>query len=1235
MAQNDPFQQDQTTTPGPQLSQTPSAPTEYEVPAAEYLKQQRAAPAVAAAAPAAVAPAAPQAQGQPNGTYEMPAADYLRNQKPSAGGGTLESGLRSFIDAQDRPLQGLWNQGGVLGTAGGVVGSAAFGAEKSALRTLWDVGGLGQKAWNSTVGNVDPNAKVSTFDDDPDFLQSHGITESVGAGAEQIAEFLLGETALKAGVEGAKGLSVAQKLSKAAKEMELVEDSPRMATALRLGIGALRSGAQAGTVGTGLALLHGASAGQALESGATTGILVGLGLGLPAAAAADPEAILDVFKLPKTIANVRLASQAASTLRFGAGAAFTVPQGFNALVGQQEGETPEQSEQRQGEAAVQAALGFWAMKDALSEGNDLAKAAAQRQGEVPGETDILRTRFPLSATKAQREEVTEAWGKASPYLSREAQGEQWKTNPWKFWQDKSGEVDRAAKIAESAKWRLRDSQIVPVEQHPAIKDVEGDVSPVAAAIRASIADEDPTTKGGQERIEEAQKYAAQFEGEKMSVTDLSKAVKKLTDDRRVSGWLAKNDQDKATLLNRDPILEERVKALGALRKVLINTISDAGGEKVGNEYRNARVDFGYLSEVQHMLEDDVRSPTKSGIVEKMANIIRFYNFPKSTIHGNLMGEFRNPDRTVAQAFRDVNKFVPPAGEAVGPTIQTSMLTGLEPGGVGSETLEGKQAVIDPGELHALVYDSIQKGQRFPLSPDQTRVWYQNFKEHPWPDQEAGGPEQQLLNPLTQGHAPVAAQIPEQEDADQLRADFITARQQAQDNPTAANLRALADVQERLEKPAAQASVFGQTATPISPFEWSDERLRKISDNLQGWIDIRKRAGAVLEDAAASNADKQKAQREIDDAITNMFKGNLPPEKAAEVKATPTASEANASLQDVIDHLEAKIDAARSAAKSAAPEEKTEKNVLLNKAVQELITAQKARDSLTAPKEAKSPKGNPVGPKAATGKKVTLYRAQQKAGTGPGIPDWIRDHPEAQASFTAEGKWWTADPKIAQEYADRFVGPNAEIVSRTVSADEANAGRIDNLPADHPAREFSADPTNEYFLEHEKPTGQATKVETGADGSKKRNGGGTAAMAGAAALGAAALAGKAQAQDKKLPDGMAAVGNIDVNHRPVIQNKDGSHSTIFSWTVPIGNGQWALVPSIADGKFLTPDGKMPDMTDQKQRTALYNAAIAQYKKTGQHLGIFKSEDAANKFAEATHDWMPTGGKEKVFLPKPKS
>lgn len=1106
MAQNDPFQQDQTTTPGPQLSQTPSAPTEYEVPAAEYLKQQRAAPAAAAAAPAAVAPAAPQAQSQPNGTYEMPAADYLRNQKPSAGGGTLESGLRSFIDAQDRPLQGLWSQGGVLGTAGGVIGSAAFGAEKSALRTLWDVGGLGQKAWNSTVGNVDPNAKVSTFDDDPDFLQSHGITESVGAGAEQIAEFLLGETALKAGVEGAKGLSVAQKLSKAAKEMELVEDSPRMATALRLGIGALRSGAQAGTVGTGLALLHGASAGQALESGATTG-LVGLGLGLPAAAAADPEAILDVFKLPKTVANVRLASQAASTLRFGAGAAFTVQQGFNALFGQQEGETPEQSEQRQGEAAVQAALGFWAMKDALSEGNDLAKAAAQRQGEAPGETDILRTRFPLSATKAQREEVTEAWGKASPYLSREAQGEQWKTNPWKFWQDKSGEVDRAAKIAESAKWRLRDSQIVPVEQHPAIKDVEGDVSPVAAAIRASIADEDPTTKGGQERIEEAQKYAAQFEGEKMSVTDLSKAVKKLTDDRRVSGWLVKNDQDKATLLNRDPILEERVKALGALRKVLINTISDAGGEKVGNEYRNARVDFGYLSEVQHMLEDDVRSPTKSGIVEKMANIIRFYNFPKSTIHGNLMGEFRNPDRTVAQAFRDVNKFVPPAGEAVGPTIQTSMLTGLEPGGVGSETLEGKQAVIDPGELHALVYDSIQKGQRFPLSPDQTRVWYQNFKEHPWPDQEAGGPEQQLLNPLTQGHAPVAAQIPEQEDADQLRADFITARQQAQDNPTAANLRALADVQERLEKPAAQASVFGQTATPISPFEWSDERLRKISDNLQGWIDIRKRAGAVLEDAAASNADKQKAQREIGDAITNMFKGNLPPEKAAEVKATPTASEANASLQDVIDHLEAKIDAARSAAKSAAPEEKTEKNVLLNKAVQELITAQKARDSLTAPKEAKSPKGNPVGPKAATG----------------------------------------------------------------------------------------------------------------------------AVVAGLTALSAT----KAQAQDKKLPDGMASVGNIDVNHRPVIQNKDGSHSTIFSWTVPIGNGQWALVPSIADGKFLTPDGKMPDMTDQKQRTALYNAAIAQYKKTGQHLGIFKSEDAANKFAEATHDWMPTGGKEKVFLPKPKS
>ena len=110
-----------------------------------------------------------------------------------------------------------------------------------------------------------------------------------------------------------------------------------------------------------------------------------------------------------------------------------------------------------------------------------------------------------------------------------------------------------------------------------------------------------------------------------------------------------------------------------------------------------------------------------------------------------------------------------------------------------------------------------------------------------------------------------------------------------------------------------------------------------------------------------------------------------------------------------------------------------------------------------------------------------------------------------------------------------------------------------------------------------------------------------------------------------------MGNIDVNHRPVIWNADGSPSTIFSATIPIGNGKWALVPTIANGRFLTPDGMIPREGDRKAMGALEDAAIQQFQKTGQHLGIFNSQKAADDYANRTHAWMPNGRPEQVYLP----
>lgn len=130
--------------------------------------------------------------------------------------------------------------------------------------------------------------------------------------------------------------------------------------------------------------------------------------------------------------------------------------------------------------------------------------------------------------------------------------------------------------------------------------------------------------------------------------------------------------------------------------------------------------------------------------------------------------------------------------------------------------------------------------------------------------------------------------------------------------------------------------------------------------------------------------------------------------------------------------------------------------------------------------------------------------------------------------------------------------------------------------------------------------------------------------------------------KSIP-GMVEKGNIDVNHRPQIHNDDGSMSSIYSVTVPLDkdNELWpgkyekapkyALVPSIRNGKFLTPDGKIPQKDDQDANEAMEDKVHKYYDSAHEHLGIFNSEGAANKYANATHAWGNDGTDQKVYAP----
>lgn len=88
---------------------------------------------------------------------------------------------------------------------------------------------------------------------------------------------------------------------------------------------------------------------------------------------------------------------------------------------------------------------------------------------------------------------------------------------------------------------------------------------------------------------------------------------------------------------------------------------------------------------------------------------------------------------------------------------------------------------------------------------------------------------------------------------------------------------------------------------------------------------------------------------------------------------------------------------------------------------------------------------------------------------------------------------------------------------------------------------------------------------------------------------------------KALESLVQQGTIDLTKRPKVRNPDGSYSTVRTMTITDDQGRGINIPTVIDDRVVDP-----------------KEAIEHFKRTKQHLGVYRTQQDALDAAQKLHE-----------------